>query len=346
MRSHSTTSLDPRALYQIATGYWSSAVLLAANELGLFGAVADGAQTVPEVARVLHTHPRTTEILLDACVALELLRKQEDHYYLTSTCSFLVPGCPGYLGQALRWCLDQYPVWGRLADAVRTGCPITEPELHLGRDPAQTRRFVLAMHERAAGMARGVVPYLDLTDCTTLLDVGGGPGTYAGLLVERYPGLQATILDLPPVCAVASELLAGTGLDKHIVLQPGDATQADYGSQVYDAVLFCGVLHQMSPSIIRQMLVGAHQALRRGGRILICDLMLDRTKTRPVFSALFSLQMILTSQTGAVFATEECIAWLQEVGFVNVTSHSLAPALPYTVVRADCSRPDPQLGSQ
>jgi SAM-dependent methyltransferase len=329
-----TASGDPAALYQIATGYWASTVLLSANDLGVFAALADGAETAEEVAATLQLDARATALLLDACAGLELLTKCQDRYRLAPLTQSLVPGRPGHLGRAFGWLLQQYGHWGRLTEAVRSGTPVTPPERHLGDDPAETRAFVLAMHERALGVARGVVPFLDLSGCRCLLDVGGGPGTYATLLAEAYPALQVTVLDLPGVCAVARDLIDGTPAGTRIELQPGDATRGEYGQERYEAVLFSGELHQMAPDTVCRMLTAAQRALRPGGRVLICDMMLDATRTRPVFSALFSLQMLLTSQGGAVFAVDDCLAWVREAGFARVEVVRL-PRLPYTLVRGE-----------
>jgi SAM-dependent methyltransferase len=326
---------DPGPLYQLATGYWTSAVLLSANELGLFGALAGGPGTAQELAFALGLNGRGAALLLDACVGLGLLAREEGRYRLTPLAEFLVPGRPGSLHRALHWLGQQYLHWGELPRAVRSGAPVTRPELHLGADPEQTRAFVLAMHDRALGVARGVVPFLDLTGCQALLDVGGGPGTYAALLAEAYPALRVTLLDLPGVCAVARELLAGTPAAVRIELQPGDAREGEYGRQRYDAVLFSSVLHQMAPAVVRRMLAGARRALRPGGRALVCDLMLDATRTRPVFSALFALQMLLTSREGAVFPADDCRLWLLEAGFASAAVVPLPPPLPYTLLRAE-----------
>ena len=111
-----------------------------------------------------------------------------------------------------------------------------------------------------------------------------------------------------------------------------EAVHDEYGSEEYDAVLFSGVLHQMSGPTIAAMLRKAFAALQPGGRIWISDMMLNANKTQPVFSTLFSLQMLLTSDAGAVFSEEECLQWLAQAGFVETTSTALPPPLPYVVV--------------
>lgn len=329
------TPLDPSAIMELATGYWASAALLAANELGLFGALAQGARTAEEVAGELRASLRGTRMLLDACCGLNLVAKQGDHYMLPSvSMAFLVPDQPGYLGNALRWARDQYAAWGRLDEAARAGGPMVDPASHLGGSPEETERFVLAMHDRALGVARGVIRYLKLEGCETLLDVGGGPGTYAMLLARKYPTLYATVLDLPAVAAVARGLIAKEDLSERVGTVEGDASFGDYGEDRYDAVLFSGVLHQMDSTVVRRMLAGAHRALAAGGRVLISDIMTDATGAQPVFAALFSLQMLLTTPAGAVFSAEECADWLAEAGFTNVEVARTPPPLPYTVLTA------------
>jgi SAM-dependent methyltransferase len=327
--------LDPTAIMQLATGYWASATLLSANELGVFGAIANGAKSASEIAGVVSANAEALERLLDACCGLNLLVKQADHYILPSvTTAFLVPGQPAYMGNALRWAKDQYEAWGKLSDSVRMGQPAVDPATHLGGNETETRTFVLGMHDRALGIARGVIRFLDLEGCENLLDVGGGPGTYAMLLAQQYPQLHATILDLPAVVNVANELIAEQSLGDRVQTIAGDATFGDYGEGRYDAVLFSGVLHQMSPATVRRMLDAAHHALKPGGRILICDIMTDATMTQPVFSTLFSIQMLLASREGAVFSAESCMDWLRSQEFTNVEVHRLPPPLPYTVISA------------
>jgi ubiquinone/menaquinone biosynthesis C-methylase UbiE len=328
---------DPTPIQALATAYWNSATLLAANDLDLFGAVAEGAQTAAQIAAQLGTAPRATERLLDACVGLGLLTKEtggsEPRYANTPAANaYLVPGSSGYLGGALRWSAEQYTRWGRLAETVRTGAPAAAPALHLGDDSEQTRTFVLGMHQRAQGLAQGVLAFLDFEGVTRLLDVGGGPGTYASLLAQKYPALSVTVLDLPGIVAVAQELLAEAGMADRVATLPGDATQDDFGAEQYEGVLCSGVLHQMSATTIRKVLAKSYRALVPGGRIVISDLMLDADKTQPAFATLFSLQMLLSSAEGAVFSEVECQEWLEEVGFTDVTVRRLPPALPYSVV--------------
>src|SRR5437016_5192252 len=76
------TPPDPTFLMQLATGYWASAALLAANELGVFSALVDSPLNAAAVARRCSLDARATTMLLDALCGLNLVVKQGDRYIL------------------------------------------------------------------------------------------------------------------------------------------------------------------------------------------------------------------------------------------------------------------------
>jgi ubiquinone/menaquinone biosynthesis C-methylase UbiE len=321
----------------LATGYWSSAALLAAVKLRIFDLLADGPKTAEQSAQSLHGDLRAVSMLMDALAAQNLIERSAEPGPATysnnaAVGAFLVSGKPGYMGSAIIWAAEQYAAWGSLAETVLSGCPAVKPELHLGEDPEMTRTFVLGMQNRAIGIARGVVHFLDLDGCTSLLDVGGGPGTYSVLLAEKYSNLNATVFDLPDVIKVARELIASSPAADRVTTRPGNAVKDEFGDAEFDAVLFSGVLHQMSPDTIRAMLKKAKRALKPGGRVIICDILLDSTRIKPEFATLFGLQMLLTSDDGHVPSVQDIKQWLARAGFNSIGDRPLPPPLPYVVV--------------
>ena len=321
----------PDRILELASAYWDSCALLTAAELGLFSAVGDGA-TADDIAAAVGLDGRTTGLLLNALVAVGLLTKDGETFANTSeSAAYLVRGKPGDLSTALKYNADVYPAWGRLAELVTTGTPVEAPAIHLGDDPARTERFVRAMDGRARAIGRAVVPLLDLTGCSRLLDAAGGPGTYSVLLAERHPELHCTVLDLPGVVAVAEKLVTQSPAADRIDFLPGDYHTADFpGDQ--DAVLFFGCLHQESPASIVDLLTRAHAALNPGGRVFVMDMMTDATRTAPRFSAMFALNMALTTNDGWVFSDADLTAWLTQAGFTEPNLTPLPPPMPHWLV--------------
>lgn len=325
---------DPTPLVALATAYQASMVLLAANRLGVFTRLASESMTAAELAPHCEADPRALGMLLDSCVAHGLLTKAGDRYGNTPLAdAFLVGGRRDGLGNALDYMLDLYPVWGRLPEAVRSGRPALPPEEILGGDAEKTRHFVLGMHDRALGVARSLAGALDLTGRRRLLDIGGGPGTYARLLVEKTPGLRAVVLDLPAVVAIGRELLAGSAAADRIETRAGDYHEADLEPGGYDVVLMSGILHRETAEGCRELLAQAHRALAPGGLMVVADIHLDdETRTGPPFATLFALHMMLTSDHGGAHAKTEMAAWMAEAGFGGVEVEPFPAPMPHSLV--------------
>ncbi|MEI6645872.1 MAG: methyltransferase [bacterium] len=330
-------ALSIPGIIDLASVYYGSAVLFAALENDLFTRVQSlgASATVAQIATCIDANERGVRLLLNACVAIGLMDKHEDVYVNTpATMLTLVSGAPHDLTRAIRYNSDVYPAWGRASEFVRTGKPVEAPDIHLGEDAARTRRFVMSMHGRALGIGRDVIPMLDLKACRKVLDLAGGPGTYAVLMAQVNPHLSCVTVDLPEISAVAAELVGASDVASRVMCQAGDYHADTYEAEAYDVVTIFGALHQESPEDIRDILCRAYNALKHGGKVYILDMMTDATHTAPVFSALFAINMALTTDHGWVFSDDELKGWLQEAGFVSAETHPVPPPMPHWLVTA------------
>jgi SAM-dependent methyltransferase len=323
---------NPAVVTELATAYWKSMALLAANRLEIFQNLGEEALTEQQIAERCGAHPRSVGFLLNALAALGLLEKEGTRYRNgAATRVFLVPGQPAYLGDAIRYAEDLYPLWGRLAESVRENRPAAAPETILGADPEKTRHFVLGMHNRALGVARSLAASLDLSSRRHLLDVGGGPGTYAAILVERTAGLRATVLDLEPVTRICRELIAGLEVARRIEVLSGDYRSTPFPEA--DVVLMSGILHRETEDSARALFEKAFRALPPGGLLLVADVHFDDDrKVSPPFAALFALNMFLTSAHGSAHSSTEISRWLDGAGFRGIEVKPLPPPMPHSIV--------------
>lgn len=328
--------MNPKHIIDMASAFYNSCVLFTASDLGIFDCLknTDGS-TVETIAEECNLNLRGTRLLLDGCAALNLITKNGETYTNSpETDTFLTSDSPSYLGGAIRYNRDVYQAWGQLPELVRSGEPVEKPEIHLGDDKARTRTFVLSMHGRALGIGSAVVPLLNLSGCRNLLDIGGGPGTYSVLMAQANPELNCTVIDLPGVAAVADELIQQQNMQDRVKTLPGSYHDTPF-PQNMDAVIFFGVLHQESPDSIRALFTKAYLALAPGGKIYVLDMMTDHTHTQPPFSALFALNMSLTTQNGWVFADTELKAWMTETGFKNFNCSPIPPPMPHWLASAE-----------
>ena len=330
MTDNSDAPLTPRRIMNMASAFYESCLLFTASDLGIFAHLSEtNGSTLKQVVEACELDSRGARLVLDGCAALGFLVKRGDMFHnAPDVDAFLVPGRPGDLSRAIRYNRDVYDAWGHLPGLAKTGAPVERPEIHLGEDPERTRAFVLSMHSRAMGIGQSVVPQLALAGRKQLLDLAGGPGTYSVLMAKASPELQCTVLDLPAVAAVAQELIKDAGMQDRVTCLPGDYHVAEFPDG-NDVVTIFGALHQESPEAIRDILARAYEALEPGGLLYVLDMMTDATRTAPKFSALFAINMALTTQHGWVFSDAELEQWMTDAGFVGFSCKPVPPPMPH-----------------
>ena len=94
--------------------------LMAAVELGVFTAIANGAGTYDAVARAVGIQPTSAERLMVMLCAAGLVEKKDGrHVNAPDVERYLVEGKPGYMGPWITFTKPQWNEWGRLADHLR-----------------------------------------------------------------------------------------------------------------------------------------------------------------------------------------------------------------------------------
>jgi SAM-dependent methyltransferase len=323
---------DSRSIVALSTGFWASQVLLTCNRIGLFGALASGPLEVEAICAALNTCPRPTRLLLKACVALGLVRESESGFANSVEAdAFLVPGRPGFLGDAIRYSDNLYETWGHLEQAIRHDAPQMASTTYLGENAGITRDFVYGMHSRAYSIGRALVEMVDLSGRTMLLDVGGGPGTYSALLAQRYPQLRCRVFDLPGIVAHAADIIESMGVADRVATCAGDYTQTPFPDG-NDVVLISGVFHRETTDRCRQLIGQASEALVPGGLLIVCDVFTDADGAGPVFATLFGLNMLLTAPDGGVHADADVMMWMEQAGFTTAPAADFPGPMPHRVI--------------
>lgn len=328
------TELGVSGIVDLSSAFYGSSILFAALDLDLFTLINQQEDaSLSLLADLLQVPERGLCLLLDGAVAVGLLHKKQNVYQLTqATRMTLVKGAPHDLTQAIVYNRDVYHAWGRLTELVKTAQPVESPALHLGEDFERTRRFAYSMHGRAMGIGRIVVPLLELKPHARILDLAGGPGTYALLMANTSSDIDVDTYDLPAISKVAEEITAAYA--SQVTCHAGDYHVDTYPENSYDCVTIFGALHQESPEAIVSILMRAYAALKKGGKIFILDLMTGEDHTTPPFSALFAVNMALTTDNGWVFSDKEIVGWLKEAGFHSIMVDPIPPPMPHWLVVA------------
>lgn len=304
-------------LLKLSGSYWNTCALHAGVKLDLFTALSDKTRDAAELAVEKNLSARGLAMLLDALTALQLLTKSAERYAATAFAArFLNRSAPEYLGHIILHHHHLVDGWSRLDQAVSQGSPVRQRVSH---DAAEQEResFLLGMFNLAMLSAPSVASQLDLSGCRRLLDLGGGPGTWAIHFCQRNPQLQAVIFDLPTTRPFAEQTVADFGLTKQIQFEAGDF-MSDPLPTGFDIAWLSQVLHGEGPEHCAHLVTRAATTLESGGRLLVQEFILHNDRTGPLFPALFSLNMLLGTPGGQAYTEAELGDFLRQAGLVKV----------------------------
>jgi SAM-dependent methyltransferase len=291
-------------------------VILTALELGVFTVIGRSTWEIPDLARELKVSERGLSILCRNLATAGLLLKKGRRYRnsrLASTA--LNADDPAYRGSYIQLIVNHANDWLRLLESVRTGEPLDKDE---PEEPDYRRQFTWAMHHRTLETAPLIAAQLPLKGAKTLLDLGGGPGTYALAFLARNPGLRATVCDRPAALEVAKEIAATQKAGARLSYLPLDLLKDEIPGP-FDVIWYSNVLHIYSPEQNLDVFRRVRVALAEGGRLLIQDAFLhDREALYPEEASLFAVSMLLFTDTGNTYSVAETTMWLKEAGFASV----------------------------
>jgi ubiquinone/menaquinone biosynthesis C-methylase UbiE len=308
----------PETLMETMRGFQPACVIGAALDLDVFGKLADGGKTAQQTARALKGAVRGTEQLLNALTALGLLTKRGDTFSLTPFSEkFLTPQSPHFLGWGAMHAAHLMNAWNHIAETVRTGKPAPRPPHDSEAGKTRHKNFIMAMHNYSLKRSGMIVGALNLKGVKTVLDVGGGPGTYAFAFADALPHAHITIFDSPPTCAIASENIKQRGLQDRISTSPGDFNTDDLGAG-YDLILMSSILHIYSPAENKKLLKKGFRALNPGGRLVVLEIEVDDSGAKPPGGAMFAINMLVNTERGSSYSANEMKPWLTAAGFKTV----------------------------
>lgn len=321
----SKVDVNPNPIYEMAMGFAATKALLAAQRLGFFEALSGHERTAAQVAEEKGYPARTTELLLDTCVALGLCRKMGARYAnLEIAERYLIPGRRGYLGRFLDHFNDlMYPGWLHLEEAVRTGHAqiqkvVGEPKDNffqaIDRQMQHLRTFMQTMEEHSLLEGEALAGAYDFSTHRVLLDVAGGTGAMSVAIGEKNPHLRFIVFDRPPVIEMANESIRAHGMSDRFQTVSGDMFQ-DALPKGADIALLSAILHNWSPTNAQAILKKIHEALPSGGTLLISEQVLEDRKTGPLAGLLCSLNMLVMMEGAQEYSRAELESFLSEAGF-------------------------------
>ena len=118
--------------------------------------------------------------------------------------------------------------------------------------------------------APACMKYHDFGRYRRILDIGGNSGEFVRQVCRRYPGVSATVFDLPLVCDIGLEHIRSEPEADRISFLKGNAV-TDPLPEGFDLITFKSMLHDWPEKEAKQFIEKASQSLEPGGTLLIFE---------------------------------------------------------------------------
>lgn len=287
-------------------------ILGAAVKSGIIEALQLKPMSSEELARELKADGRSIWTVCEALAALGYLSPGEGKYQLSPEAVNMLynPEAPDYTGFTFMHRYNIINAWVQLPQVIASGKPA---QVERGAD--NTKYFMLAMSS-VAGMSAPAIAEFCLGDQgqgIKILDIGGGPLTYAKAFASRRA--KVTVLDLPNVVNhMSSQAAAQDGIE----MVPGDFNEG-LPPGPFDMAFLGNICHIFGEPENRELFKKVAGVLSPGGRIAIVDMIRG---TNPMAS-LFAVNMLVNTKNGGTWTLEQYSLWLGDAGFSDITLQSV-----------------------
>ncbi|WJV54772.1 methyltransferase [Pectobacteriaceae bacterium CE90] len=308
-------------------GFFQSKTLITALSLKLFDHLRDQDRSAKQMAALLNCPLRSSEQLLIALQAMGYLEKQDGLYHLPQEHrAFLVSDEPqwlGWLGRHIDTFL--YPLWGELKAAVENDTHQRQTVFGddrswfdiLYQNPDDVTDFQEFLGKFAAPFIDGFIQDYDFSQHQAFLDIGSGIGSLPIAVANAYSGVNLAICELPQTSAFLRDKLVQQGYGQRIQVLEGDVISGDLPIGDYDLIHLGWMLHDYAPETQLIILKNIYDAMPVGGRFIASETPLNADKSGPEFTALLSLNMLVSTDGGIESSPQEYLSRFHQAGFSN-----------------------------
>lgn len=310
----------PTVVLQMVFGKMASRAITVAAELGLADLMKDGPVPVEQLARAKEVNADALNRVLRVLTAAGVFEETAPGTFgLNASAQLLRSDVPGSMRGLVLWLGDDTS-WRAFQDlryTVKTGQPAYD-KVHgyplfdyLARTPAVGTIFNQAMTSLTGQFMPAVLAGYDFSGLRRVVDVGGGQGALIAALVERYPEIRGTLMDLPEVVAQAGAVVDASPHRARIEVAPGSFFEAVPAGA--DAYVIKQVLHDWDDAHCERVLRNIRGVMAPHGRVLVVEALI--TPGPESMLARFSdMEMMVVTPNGRERTVEEFAALFARAG--------------------------------
>ena len=262
-------------------GGWIARCIHLAAILDLAGHLKNGPKSIQDLAEATEMHSSSLYRLLRALASLGIFTEAEPEVFaqteLSNALRFDLPGSLGYMAKwhGQEWLLKS---WEHLEYSLRTGNPAvnhvygTDIWTYFSRHPEQDELFNQTMTSFYENVNPLLAQPYDFSKFTTLVDIGGGQGTFLASILSHHPELHGILFDLPRVIESNHAKIKPALRDRLRLVGGSFFTTVPEGG---DAYMMKEILHDWTDEDCIRILANCRRAMKPESKLLLFEALIQ-----------------------------------------------------------------------
>lgn len=309
-------------LFDIVSGFVYSQILKSCVELGLFTnpKMRSPGASLEEVSNITGLGLDETRRLMDGAVSLRLFEKRHNKYRFGDLGAALsinkgVLAMVGHHGELYKDLVDPIDLLksGRRETNLSRYWDYARNDDPAGVDAEKIQAYSELMSESQLMVANEVIANFNFSDYKTLLDVGGGQGTFLSCVAQAAPDLNLMLFDLPEVAKRAEKNFSQKGLASRTKAHGGSFFDDDLPKGA-DLISLVRIIHDHDDEPSMKILKAAYKALPPGGTLIVCEPMSTGGSAHRISDAYFNFYLYAMG-SGRPRPPKALLEMLSEAGF-------------------------------
>ncbi len=313
---------EAKALFDLVAGFVYSQILYACVKLNLFKILSAGPKTTVELATQMAMTEEAAQRLLAAAEPLRLVEQRAPGVWgLGMLGGVLVTNT------AVTALVEHHAtLYADLRDPVALLRGETDPSLasywpyadEHGQSPTLLTEEKVAEYSQLMSasqplVAGEILSAYSFSKHKTLLDVGGGQGTFVMAAAKAFPHLNLMVFDLPAVASLANQGFAREGLSDRATAHGGSffETPLPHGA---DVITVIRVLYDHDDHRALAILKAVRRVLPKGGTLIVAEPMSDTPGAETMGDAYFGFYLLAMGK-GKSRSANRLAELMTEAGF-------------------------------
>src|SRR5690349_4278560 len=208
-------------LLRMIRGFQLMQMIYTAAKLGIAELLADGPKSVDQLAKATQSQAPSLYRLLRALAGVGIFAEDtQGRFGLTPLAELLRKDVPGSLYHTTLYLGDAHfqGIWNQLFDSVKTGETGAQRLYGMSawdyreQHPDLNDLFNGYMTELTSTVSTDFLAAYDFAGINTLIDLGGGHGTFVAEVLKANPQMHGIVFDLPHVVSGAYSVLEAAGV--------------------------------------------------------------------------------------------------------------------------------------